>query len=127
MHCISMHFTRKERLNLWQEEQGLPPQYIPLDVPLYYTAVRAGGLFGVLQRTPCANVILHCNEDLGHVKGDIFQLILLCTLLKERNLVHSLSASLEPSMELHNTKQQPHRVACVKSNLMQEQPSVLLA
>lgn len=104
MHCITMHFTGRECPNLQKEEQGLPPQYIPLDVPLYCTAVRAGGLFRGLQRTACANVILHCNEDLGHMKGDIVQLVLLCTILKERNVVHSLPASLQPSMELHNTK-----------------------
>lgn len=122
-----MHFTGKEWLTLRQEEQGPPPQYIPLDVPLYYTAVKDGGLFGVLQRTACTNVILHCNEDLGHMKGDIFQLILLCTLFKERNLVQSLPASLQPSVELHNTKQLPHCVTCVKSDFMQEHPSVFLA
>lgn len=65
-HALDIQAFHRQWLNLWQEEQGLSPQYISLDVSLYYTAVRAGGLFGVLQRTACANVILHCNEDLGH-------------------------------------------------------------
>lgn len=53
---------------------------------VHYTGIRAGGLSCVLQRRACTNVIVHCNEDWGNMKEDIFQLILLHSLSQEKEL-----------------------------------------
>lgn len=125
-HALHIHAFHRQWLNLWQEEQGLALSTSPW---MYPFTTHLSELEGFLEfsKEQLVLMILGCNEDFRHMKGDIFQLILPCTLFKERNSVHSLPASLQPSMEQHNTKWLPHHVMCVKSNLMQKHPSVFLS